>query len=246
MGRIGFDGIDESFSKISEIIEVCNLQNLMHEGIFTHFAKADHGNNSREFTLKQFERFTKTVELLKEKGIEFKLKHCSNSAAIIDYPEFSLDMVRPGIILYGLKPSETLVNEIELLPVMKLKTVISHIKEVEANTPISYGSEYITTKKQRIATLPIGYADGLWRSNFTNKTCILINNELAPIIGKICMDQTMVDVTNVFSAKVGNEVTIFGDNNGLISADSLAQRNNSIGYEIVCSVSKRVPRIYIH
>ena len=246
MGRIGFDGIGEKRSTIDEILEACNLDNLYPEGIFTHFSQADNGDKGKEFTIEQFNRFTKAIDVLKSKGIEFKIKHCSNSAAIIDYPEFSLDMVRPGIILYGLNPSDLLKNCISLLPVMKLKTIISYIKEVDINTPVSYGSEYVTTKKQRIATLPIGYADGLWRSNFKNQSKLLINNKLVSIIGRICMDQTMIDITDIDTAKEEDEVVIFGDDEGLVSADKLAQNNGSIGYEMICSVSNRVPRIYIN
>lgn len=244
MGRIGFSGSAEKQSTIDEIFEACNLDNLYPEGIFTHFSQADNGNQGKEFTIQQFNRFTKVIDMLKAKGIEFNIKHCSNSAAIIDYPEFSLDMVRPGIILYGLNPSDSLINSISLLPVMKLKTIISYIKEVDVNTPISYGSEYVTTKKQRIATLPIGYADGLWRSHFKNQSKLLINKRLASITGRICMDQTMIDITDIDTAKEEDEVVIFGDDEGLVNANKLAKNNGSIGYEMLCSVSSRVPRIY--
>ena len=244
MGRIGFDGFNESST--DAIFEACKLKNLTPEGIFTHFAKADCGEVGRGFTVNQFSQFESIINKLHSKGVSFKLKHCSNSAAIVDFPEFSLDMVRPGIILYGLQPSPLIKNKIKLLPVMQLKTVISYIKEVAPNTPISYGSEYITKNKQRIATIPIGYADGLWCSNFRNKTKVLVNNTLVPVVGRICMDQTMIDVSTQNKVREGDEVIIFGDKDGIISADSLAHNNHSIGYEVICSISNRVPRIYIN
>ncbi len=240
MGRIGFQS---SECELDSIIRVCNSSAIIPEGVFTHFSVADEGADGKDYTELQYQKFTKSVEYLGKAGIEFEIRHCANSATILDYPEYHLDMVRAGIILYGLSPSKTLNNVPKLHRVMKLMSVISHIKTVEPGATISYGRKYIASKHRKIATIPIGYADGFWRSNGEGQYSVKIKKQYAPIVGRVCMDQMMVDVTEIECA-VGDEVLIFG-NDEKCSADEIAAINNSINYEVVCSVGERVPRFYV-
>ena len=243
MGRIGFPCRKENRLPISEINRVCKLQRLVPEGIFTHFASADEGNIGEDFTKHQFECFLKTIEELSSVGVNFQIKHCANSAAIFEYPEMHLDMVRAGVVLYGLQPSSELRNCGDLKQVITLHSIITHIKTVEKEDSISYGREYVAEELRRIATIPIGYADGLWRSNAKENLAIEIDGQFAPVIGRICMDQCMIDVTDLGNVQVGTQVTIYGltPKN---SIDSIAKRNNTINYEIVCALGERVPRVY--
>ncbi len=204
---------------------------------------ADEGENGKEYTRCQFNKFMTAIEYLRVKGITFSIRHCANSAAIFDYPEMHLDMVRAGIVLYGLQPSVALRSPGELCPVMKLKTIIDHVKTVHSGERISYGGEYKAGQDVRVATIPIGYADGLWRSNFKNHMMVETEGKLAPIIGRVCMDQCMIDISNIPEAKFNSEVTVYGSN-GDISVDRIARANETINYEIVCAVGQRVPRVY--
>ena len=243
MGRIGFPCRKENRLPISEISGVCKLQGLIPEGIFTHFASADEGGFGEDFTKHQFMCFMKTIEELNHSGVNFQIKHCANSAAIFEYPEMHLDMVRAGVVLYGLQPSSELRNRGDLEQVMTLHSVITHIKTVEKEDSISYGREYVAEEPRRVATISIGYADGLWRSNAKENLMIEIEGQFAPVIGRICMDQCMIDVTDLNNVQVGTQVTIYGltPKN---SIDSIAKRNNTINYEIVCALGERVPRVY--
>ena len=243
MGRIGFPCRKENRLPISEISRVCKLQGLIPEGIFTHFASADEGNFGEDFTKHQFMCFLKTIEEMSHIGVNFQIKHCANSAAIFEYPEMHLDMVRAGVVLYGLQPSSELRNCGDLEQVMTLHSVITHIKTVEKEDSISYGREYVAEEPRRVATIPIGYADGLWRSNAKENLMIEIEGQFAPVIGRICMDQCMIDVTDLNNVQVGTQVTVYGltPKN---SIDSIAKRNNTINYEIVCALGERVPRVY--
>jgi alanine racemase len=240
MSRLGMVFCDET---IDSILEMSKLDGLFIEGIFTHFAVAD--EIDKTFTFKQVEKFNYIVSKLETRGLNIPIKHVSNSAAIIDLPEFNFDMVRAGIMLYGLYPSEYVnKNVVNLKEVMCLKAKVSQVKDLDANCGVSYGLKYKNEKKSQVATLPIGYADGYTRM-LSGKAKAIINGVKTSIIGNICMDQCIIDVTNL-NAKVGDEVVLFGGNdaNG-ISIDSIAQSLNTINYEIVCMVDKRVPRIFI-
>ncbi|WP_353093388.1 alanine racemase [Tissierella praeacuta] len=239
MGRIGFLPTESS---IKDIINISNLPNIYIEGIFTHFAKADETNKSHAEG--QFEKYMKVVNDLKEQGLNIPIRHVCNSAGIIDIPRFNLDMVRAGIMLYGFYPSDEVKKEIELKPAMTLKAKISHLKVVPKGTGISYGQIFVTEKESKIATIPIGYADGFTRI-LTGKAEVYIKGKRAKIVGKICMDQCMIDVTHIDDVKLGDEVVIFGHASGYPTADELALKLGTINYEIVCMVGRRVPRVYI-
>lgn len=241
MGRLGFLPEADSIEKIANIFK---LPNLYIEGIFSHFARADEAN--KEHTMIQFEKFNWVLKELKRIGIEIPIKHIANSAAIIDLPECHLDMVRAGIMLYGLYPSDYVnKDKVNLKPVMTLKASISNIKTVKAGEGISYGHSFVTNKTTKIATLPIGYADGLTRL-LNHKAKASIKGKRVPIVGSICMDQCMVDVTNLDDVKIGDEAILFGTGRmNEPSIDDVARILGTINYEIVCMVSKRVPRVYL-
>ncbi len=246
MGRIGFNGVKGLFNNdvLKDIESVYKMKGLCPKGIFTHFASADEGDEGKEYTRKQFDCFTSVIDYLQSKKIDVGLRHCANSATIFDYPEMHLDMVRAGIVLYGVHPSNKIKNPCALRPALKLVTIVDFIKEVEKGDCISYGREFIAHKKTKIATLPIGYADGLWRSNFKNGGVVEINGKYAPLVGRICMDQCMVDITEISDVKVGSIATVYGLE-GENSINSIAEKNVTINYEILCAIGKRVPRIYI-
>lgn len=241
MGRLGFYDKEEAIVEISKINE---LRNIEIEGIFTHFATADEDN--KEKTLEQLEKFNWIISRLKDEGIEIPIKHASNSAAIIDLPQYSLNMVRAGIMLYGLYPSSEVHKERVLLkPAMTLKAKLSNIKEVESGTGISYGHIYKTNRKTIVGTLPLGYADGYTRM-LTGKAEVGLKGERVPVIGKICMDQCMIDITKVENVEIGDEVILFGDGqNNSPHIDEIAQKLDTINYEIVCMISRRIPRVFV-
>ena len=240
MGRIGFQCVD---SELDKAAMVCNMPGLKVEGIFTHFASADEGDVGKDYTLSQFNKFMHSISYLEAKGANFILRHCANSAGIFDYPETHLDMVRAGIVLYGLQPSTALNNPGNLQPVLMLKTIIDHIKTVHLGDCISYGREFKAECEMKVATIPVGYADGLWRSNSQNHMVVEVEGKLAPIIGRICMDQCMIDVTDIPDATVNSKVTVYGTE-GQTSVDHIASSNKTINYEIVCAIGERVPRVY--
>ena len=247
MSRIGF--MCQEFPRdeysIEEICEACCLPNLEVEGLFTHFCVSDEDVEGREFTNKQYENFIHVRDSLKKRGVDISVVHCSNSGAIEDYPETCCDMVRAGIILYGLAPSSKLADRLDLVPAMTLKTVVAFVKEVQKGATISYGRTFTADRKMKIATVPIGYADGFIRQN-AKDGYMMVNGKKAKIVGRICMDQTMLDVTDIEDVKTGDEVVVFGTGeNGEPTADSLAENTGTINYETVCLVGKRVPRIYI-
>ena len=247
MSRIGFvfKRKEENSDTIEELIRVCKLENLITEGIFTHFAVADEPGKSIETTNGQFSAFTDICEILKKNGIDIKIRHCSNSGGILNYPKTNLDMVRAGIILYGLFPSDYVKNKLDLRPAMSLKTVISQVKTVPKGTAVSYGGTFITPRETKIATVPIGYADGYLRV-LSSKASMLVNGKKAPVIGRICMDQAMLDITDIENVKENTVVTVFGkDGDAEIKVEDIADIANTINYEILCLISKRIPRIYI-
>ena len=240
MSRIGFADTREN---ILEIKRIAKLNNIKIEGLFSHFACADEVNKaSAHLQLKRFLDFAKKLE---NENIIIPVKHISNSAAIIDLPEANLDMVRCGIVTYGIYPSEWVnKNEIKLRPAMELKTHVIYIKEVDAGLGVSYGSTYITNKKTKIATIPVGYGDGYSRQ-LSSRGRVIIRGKYAPIIGRVCMDQFMVDVTEIEDVKQGDIVTLLGkDGSSYISVEELAELSCSFPYELVCNVGKRIPRVY--
>ena len=241
MTRIGFADIPES---VEEIRKIAALPNLEIEGMFTHFARAD--EYDRTPAMVQLKRYLDFADLLEKNGIHIPLHHCSNSAGIIRVPEANLNLVRAGITIYGIYPSEEVEKDIvKLQPVMSLKSHISYVKDVEPGTEVSYGGTYTTDRVTRLATIPVGYADGYPRM-LSNKGWVLIHGKKAPICGRVCMDQFMVDITHIPDAKTGDEVTLLGtDGEEEITADTIGDLSGRFSYEFVCDISKRVPRIYI-
>lgn len=240
MTRIGFSDRKETVAIIKEISE---LPGVEVEGLFTHFARADEEDKSHARI--QLIRYLNFVERLKQAGIMIPIKHCSNSAGIMELPEAHLDAVRPGISIYGIYPSDEMNRkQMKLKPVMEWKTHIVYIKDVESGVAISYGGTYVTEHPMRVATIPVGYGDGYPRS-LSNRGYVLIHGKKAPILGRVCMDQFMVDVTDI-PAREMDEVTLMGvDGNETLSVDTLGKLSGRFPYEFVCDVGKRVPRIYI-
>ena len=241
MARLGFDMSQKSIDAISRISQ---MNNVNMEGIFTHFAKADEIDKS--FTQKQIKEFCWMVERLKEKEVHFSYEHCANSAAIIDVKEANFDLVRAGISTYGLYPSEEVLKEqVRLKPAMALKSHVAFVKEIEVGTPISYGGTFVSEQKMRIATIPVGYADGYPR-NLSNVGYVLIRGKKAPIVGRVCMDQFMVDVTHIDGVSFGDKVTLIGtDGNEIITTEDLSQLSGRFNYEFICDLGKRIPRVYV-
>lgn len=241
MGRIGFLPDKES---IDEIDKLSKLPNIQIEGIFSHFASAD--EKDKTYTKLQFNKFLWVCDNLEERGIDIKIRHIANSAAIMDMPEVHLEGIRPGIIMYGYYPSRDVNKErLDLKPVMSLKTTIVHIKNVEKGNYISYGRKFKTEKESIIATLPVGYADGYSRSLY-NKGKVILKKQLAPVVGRICMDQCMIDVSNIENVKTGDEVILMGEDKGIkMTAEEIGNLLGTINYEVTCMISKRVPRVYI-
>ena len=239
MGRIGFLDNDESADIIKKIND---LPNIEIEGIFTHFAASD--EKDKTSANNQLERFKVMIGKLKDRNVEIPIKHIYNSAALIDFDEDIFNQARAGIALYGLYPSEDVdKSRAKLKPSLSLYTHIVYIKTVEAGTGISYGSTFVATKETKIATLPIGYGDG-YKRNLSNKGYVIIGGKRAPIVGRVCMDQMMVDVTDV-DAHEGDLVTLIGkDGNEEITVEELSELAGTFNYEFVCDLGKRIPRVY--
>ena len=246
MSRIGFLADTEENRKDSckEIARISKLPNIVIEGMFTHFASADEENE--DYTYMQYERFVSVAEELEGMGLKIPLKHACNSAGLVKFPDMQLDMVRAGIILYGMYPSREFDrNLINLVPAMTLKSSVTQIKESEKGTCLSYGMTHTLAEKSKIATLAVGYADGYPRS-LSNRAVVLVNGKTVKQVGRICMDQCMIDVTEVNNINVGDEVTLFGDAGSEgVSVDNIAELLGTINYEITCGISRRVPRVYI-
>ncbi|MBO4894964.1 MAG: alanine racemase [Clostridia bacterium] len=242
MSRLGFayQDSEKDSGAVELIADACRLEGLYPEGIFTHFACADE-ENGEVFTRLQYDLFLGLIHGVEEAGVTFELRHCCNSAATVIYPEMQLDMVRPGIILYGLAPSEFIGRSIKLKPVMQMKTVVSMVKEIPEGTPVSYGRTFISDRTMKIATVPVGYADGLPR-NLSGKMKMTVGGVQVPVVGRICMDQCMLDVTGIENVSEGMTVTVFGSKN---TVDDIAENANVINYEIICGINKRVPRVYL-
>lgn len=241
MGRIGFLPTNQG---LNEIEALSKLPNVDIDAIFTHFATADEADKS--YTLEQMEKFNWFCDALEKRGVNVGKKHIANSAAIIDMPDAYFDGVRPGILLYGYYPSYEVNREkLDLKRVLTLKANISYVKTLPKGEYISYGRKFYTERESIIATIPIGYADGYSRQ-MLNKAKVIINGQLAPVVGSICMDQCMVDVTDIGQVKEGDEVILLGEQNGVkFDAEDMAEIIGTISYEVICMISKRVPRVYI-
>lgn len=241
MSRIGFQVNSESADVCKKITE---LPNIIAEGLFSHFATADEEN--LEKTLAQKKRFTDFVKMLAERGIDIPIKHISNSAGIMVLDD-TFDMVRSGIITYGLYPSAEVDQSLmDIKPSMEWKTHISHIKTLEAGREISYGGTYVTDKETVVATIPVGYADGYPRC-LSNIGRVIVNGKYAPILGRVCMDQFMVDITGIPDVKEENEVTLVGcDGELTLTMEEVSEMAHSFNYELPCRISRRVPRVYTH
>ena len=241
MSRLGF-GINEQSAET--IKRISKMPNVNMEGIFTHFTKADEKDKS--FTKKQIQEFVWMTERLKEKNVRFTYEHCSNSAGIIDVPEANFDIVRAGISTYGLYPSEEVdKTNVKLKPALALKSHVAFVKEIESGTPVSYGGTFVAKEKMKIATIPVGYADGYPRS-LSNKGYVLIRGKKAPILGRVCMDQFMVDVTQIEGVSFGDKVTMIGkDGNEILPVEVLSELSGRFNYEFVCDLGKRIPRVYV-
>ena len=241
MSRLGYLCEGDFFDGgVKGIVEDCQMPGLDAEGIFTHFAMSDEdGEEALDYTRHQFELFKSVIDSVEEQwGSKFRLRHCANTGATARYPETHLDMVRPGLLLYGYG---SFAQELGLKPVMTLKTAVQTIKSYPANTKVSYGGTYTTTRKTRMGVLPYGYADGFLRS-LSNKAVVMTSEGPARQCGRICMDMSMIDLTDKMSVGVGSEVEVFGKNNPI---EDMAAAAGTIPYELVCAVSKRVPRIYL-
>lgn len=240
MSRIGIKPDDDG---IEFVKRVYSAENVILEGMFTHLARADELDKAKANI--QIDKYNSFVDKLSAQNIDIPIKHVSNSASIIELPDANLDMVRAGITLYGLWPSNEVSKEITpLYPVMKLVSHVSFVKKLDDGCEISYGGTYKTTGEQIIATVPCGYADGIPRG-LSNKGHVLIHGVKAPIVGRVCMDQFMVDVTNIEDVKVLDEVVIIGEQDGaIITAEEVGDISGRFNYELVCDISKRVPRVY--
>ena len=241
MGRIGFLPNEKS---IDNITEICSLEGIEVIGIFTHFSTSD--EKDKEYSHDQFTKMLSVMDTLKKRGIDIPLKHVANSGAIIDLPDTYLDAVRAGIILYGYYPSDEIdKNNLALKPALTLKATITNVKTLEKDMYVSYGRTFKTSNETIVATIPVGYADGYLRKLAENGK-VIIKGEFAPIIGRICMDQFMIDVTNIPDVKIGDEVILLGEKNDLkYNADDMAKKLDTINYEVTCMLKSRLPRVYI-
>ena len=241
MNRIGFKDTQKSAAVICKISQ---MESLQIEGMFTHFARAD--ETDKIYADRQFRRYMDFHRQLQDWGVSIPVCHCSNSAGIIDMPYANLDVVRAGITIYGIYPSNEVQKEkVPLKPVMSWKSGVAFVKEVEAGEQISYGGTFVTPKKMKIATIPTGYADGYPRM-LSGKASVLIHGKRAQILGRVCMDQFMADVTDIPDVSRGDEVTLLGrDQEEEITVEELSDLCGRFPYEFVCCVSKRVPRVYL-
>jgi alanine racemase len=239
MGRIGcwHEAAD------ALILKLCGLPYLDMEGLFTHFPVAD---SDESFTRSQIAIFCALVDKLQIRGVRIPLKHTANSMAVVGFKDAHFNLVRPGLAVYGMYPTDELIGAIDLKPVLSFKTRVVYLKDVAKGRSISYGRTHITSKKTKIATLPVGYGDGYNRL-LSNKGQVLIHGKRCPVVGVVCMDQTMVDVGRVKDMKVGDEVVLIGtQKNRTIRAEEIARLCGTIPYEVICWISPRVPRVYIN
>lgn len=238
MSRLGFLAIESNFDNIlTEVRKICELPNIFIEGTFTHFSAAD--SIDKEFERLQFERFNKIIELLEGNGINLGIKHCSNSAEILN-TDVEFDMVRPGIVQYGIYPDDV-IRSIDVKPAMAFKAKVTNVKVLPAGTSISYGRTYFTTHSEKIVSIAVGYADGFLRAR--RKPFVIINGIKCPVVGRICMDQCMVRVPMDMEVHINDDVLIFGE--GKISVSEVAESCDTIEHEVLCNINRRVPRVYL-
>ncbi len=240
MSRIGMEA-DEKGVRLAA--EICSLPGIRAEGLFTHFARAD--ETDKTSAKEQLQRYLYFADMLERQGIRIPVKHCANSAAVLDMPEAGLDMVRVGISIYGMYPSDQVDKmKTELRPAMAVKSFVTYVKEVEPGRQVSYGGTFTAKDFMKIATIPVGYGDGYPR-NLSGKGYVLIRGQRVPILGRVCMDQMMADVTGIDQVKTDTEVTLIGaDGTERIQVEDLAEWGGGFHYEIVCTIGKRVPRVY--
>lgn len=241
MTRIGFTAYDNE-QALEDMVEAAHLSHLQVEGAFMHFCVSDSlAPEDRAFTHKQHERFVNALDFLETRGIRPELCHCCNSGGTMLYPEYAMDMVRPGILTYGVLPDPALTGILDLKPLLSLHTTVSQIRDIPAGTDISYGRTYTTPSDRRVAVLSMGYADGLTRI-LSGRAKFLLHGKLVPVVGRICMDMCMVDITDVPEAQVGDELTVIGAER---PCEVLAEQLGTISYEVLCGINKRIPRIYL-
>lgn len=240
MGRLGFS---PDVDGVTDIEEISRLNNVKLEGMYTHFAKADESDKS--YTIEQHEKFVWMEEAVKNKGIEITYYHCDNSAGIIEFPEMKHNLVRAGISTYGMYPSEEVNKEaVQLKPALELISHVTFVKEIEAGTAISYGGTFVAKEKMKVATVPVGYGDGYSRG-LSNKADVLIHGMRARILGRVCMDQFMVDVTHIPDVRYMDSVVLIGtDGQEHISVEELSSICGRFNYEFVCCLGRRIPRVY--
>ena len=235
MGRIGLQPEDAvEFAR-----RVVSCPSIVLEGVYSHFSCAD--ESDKEFSRAQFRRFEGVLKALDSAGIPVPVRHMANSAGVLDLPEAHLDMVRPGIMIYGLYPSAEVSHSVHLSPAMSFVTRICQVKEVPPGTPVGYGATFVTNKRSVIATIPVGYADG-YRRLLSHKAQVIVRGRRVGLLGRVAMDMCMIDVTSVPDARPGDDVTLFGDG---LPAEEMAALVGTINYEIVTGVGKRVPRVYV-
>ena len=245
MTRLGIYAHRGHFMQAADEAEnICTLQGVAADGIFTHFAEAE--ISDKAFTDEQFESFSQTVSELSERGISFKFCHCANSAGVLNYKKSHMSCVRPGLALYGLNPGVKCADGIELRPVMTLAALVADVREVRKGDSVSYNRHFIAPRDMRIAIVSAGYADGVPRC-LSGRASFLIGGRRAPIIGNICMDLTVLDISDIPNVSQGDEAVIFGtQGDAKLSVDELASLSGTISYELLTSVSKRVVRTYTH
>ena len=240
MSRIGFLPDEESISVIKEIAA---LPRIEIRGIFTHFAVAD--EKDKTFTHEQFKRFMWVCSRLEDEGVHIPIRHCCNSAATLELPRYHLDMVRPGIIQYCQPSHDVSLAGFDFRPVMSLRCCVAHVKLIDAGATVSYGRHFTCDQRRKIATLPVGYADGYMRA-LSGKAEVLFHGHRVPQVGTICMDQCMIDITGEANCRAGDEVVLFGrQGDQFIPIEELADKAGTINYEIMCNINRRVPRVYI-
>ncbi len=244
MTRLGFSDTGSALAACLE--EIAGMRHLRVTGMFTHFSTADStAPADMAFTALQYARFQDALALAESVGIRPVLRHACNSGAALLHPEYALDMIRPGILLYGVHPSRDTWDRLALQPVMTLRTMVAQLRRVSAGTPVSYGRTFLAERDMTLAVLPIGYADGLSR-RLSDRGEFLLHGQRVSIVGRVCMDMCMVDVTDVPQTQVGDTVTVFGSQEGAtIGCEELAEKTDTIAYEVLCGINKRIPRIYL-
>lgn len=243
MSRLGFDCRSDSLPGITDVLETLKLTNLIFDGVFTHFAVADSADNTdAEFTDAQYRRYKKAIGIIEQSGIKIPEHHCQNSAASLSLAADGSTIIRPGIILYGLTPSSDMADTVaDFKPVMTLKSVVSMVKTIHAGDTVSYGRTFTATKDTRVATVTAGYADGYPRL-MSSVGEVLIHGKRAKILGKVCMDQLVADISDIENVKAGDEVLLFGKD---LPVEEIAEKAGTVNYEIICGITGRVPRIFI-